>query len=174
MPAIGKAGAVGTAEPVEGEASPVTAFDRCRWCDLARDQVDDGVVRDAEGHDDLIEKEVHPLERECGAGPGDGAARSGEAGPTAGESSPESFPFVVVRSSSSRSDEGASLTLVPRKHVRTLTELLLPEMAEVLAGLAKASVEVQRLSGAARVEIHADPDGHNDGSQHLHFRVEAR
>lgn len=90
-----------------------------------------------------------------------------------GESSLEGSAFVVLSDHSGRCGQ-ASLTLVLRKHVRTLAELPLPEMAEVLAGLSKASAAVRGLSGADRVEIQTDLDGHNGKQQHLHFRVEAR
>lgn len=64
------------------------------------------------------------------------------------------------------------LTLVPRKHVRTLTELPAQEMADVLAGLSRAAAAVRKLSGVGQVEIRTDLDGLEVGREHVHFHVE--
>lgn len=64
------------------------------------------------------------------------------------------------------------LTLVPRKHVRTLTELPAEEMADVLAGLSRATAAVRELSGVGQVEIRTDLDGLEVEREHVHFHVE--
>lgn len=48
-------------------------------------------------------------------------------------------------------------TLVPRAHVRDLTELPAPQMAAVLAGLAWVSASLRRETGLTEVEIRIQP-----------------
>jgi hypothetical protein len=64
------------------------------------------------------------------------------------------------------------LTLVPRRHVTTLVDLPPPEMADVLAGLTRATAAIRELSGVDRVEIRTDMDSAADGQGHVCFRVE--
>ena len=64
------------------------------------------------------------------------------------------------------------LTLVPRRHVTTIVDLPAPEMADVLAGLTRATAAMRELSGVDRVEIHTEMDGSADGQGHVCFRVE--
>ncbi len=134
---------------------PVTAQRRCRWCDLAHSPTphDQGQLVSGEG-------ELRP--------PGsDGDRRS-----AAYESQAEEAAFVALRGTPAGPGLVGGLTLVPRKHVRTLTELPPPEMAEVLAGLASATVALEKLPGVGRIEIRADTYDPAGGEEHVRFRVE--
>lgn len=158
MPSPRRAGAVGDVAPRQAEVSlpPVTAHLPCRWCDLARSATayDLGQLAVGEGGG---------LSRPGRDGEGQGAAFERRA---------EDAAFVALRSPPDGPGPHRGLTLVPRKHVRTLTELPPPDMAEVLAGLSSAAVVLEKLPGVDRIEIHADTAGPAGGEEHLRFRVE--
>lgn len=144
----------------------VTPLRHCRWCYLAGDQTF--------GSSRALAKDGQSV-------PGDDGLRLGaEKASAAQASEAEDAAFVVLGDPPGHQDDGESgrlggskgLTLVPRKHVRTLAELPQPEVAEVLAGLFRATVAVRELSGAEQVEIRADMDGLAVRHGHVHFRVE--
>jgi len=79
----------------------------------------------------------------------------------------EEAAFVILDAAARRS--GRNLTLVPKTHVGTLTELPAPEVAALLAGLSRAADDLRRSAGTSRVDIQAHPsDGANSGA-HLYF-----
>jgi diadenosine tetraphosphate (Ap4A) HIT family hydrolase len=77
--------------------------------------------------------------------------------------------FVVVETPARR--RRRSLTLVPRAHVNVVTELPLPEMAAVLAGLSRASDFLRHSSGGAGVRINAHPRSGRPADGHVHFQL---
>ena len=79
--------------------------------------------------------------------------------------------FVVVETPTRR--RGRCLTLVPRAHVNVVTELPLPQMAAVLAGLSRASDVLRYSSGEAGVQVNALPHSGSPDGEHLHFQVAA-
>ena len=157
MPSPRRAGGGGAAEPGQAEVSlpPVTAQRRCRWCDLAHSPTPHDLGQWASGEDGL-----RPLDL-------DGDGRS-----AAYESQAEEAAFVAFGDVSDSPGLLGGLTLVPRKHVRVLTELPSPEMAEVLAGLSSAAAALEKLPGVDRIEIHADTDDPAGEGEHVRFRVE--
>jgi diadenosine tetraphosphate (Ap4A) HIT family hydrolase len=78
-------------------------------------------------------------------------------------------PVFVLVGPAGRSRSG-HLTLMPKAHVSTVTELSPPDMAAVLAGLTRAS-DLVRATGAADVQIRPHPSGGRRGRGHLHFRL---
>ena len=158
MPSPRRAGTVGDVEPRQAVVSlpPVTAHLACRWCDLARSATAYDLGQLAVGEGGGLSR------------PG----REGEGEAAAYERRAENAAFVALRSPPDGPGPLRGLTLVPRKHVRTLTELPPPEMAEVLAGLSSAAVALEKLLGVDHIEIHADTAGPAGGEGHVRFRVE--
>jgi hypothetical protein len=157
MPSPRRAGAGGAAEPGQAEVSlpPVTAQRRCRWCDLAHSPAPYDLGQLVSGEGGLCP-------------PGSDADRRS----VAYEGQADEAAFVALREVPAGPGLVGGFTLVPRKHVRTLTELPPPEMAEVLAGLSSATVALEKLPGVARIEIHADSYDPAGGEEHVRFRVE--
>ena len=65
---------------------------------------------------------------------------------------------------------GGYLTLVPKTHVGVITELPLPQMAAILAGLSRAS---DRMKGSASggVQVRPHPSGSRRARGHVHFNL---
>jgi diadenosine tetraphosphate (Ap4A) HIT family hydrolase len=74
--------------------------------------------------------------------------------------------FVVVESPSRA--RGGYLTLVPKAHVRVITELPIAHLSAVLAGLSRAS---ERMRGSGGVQVRPHPSGGRRGRGHVHFNL---
>jgi diadenosine tetraphosphate (Ap4A) HIT family hydrolase len=80
--------------------------------------------------------------------------------------------FVVVARNATDNSRG-HLTLLPRAHVSTLTELTPDDMASVLAGLAKLVLSIKWTQEAQDVEIRTHPRVRSHRA-HVHFDARPR
>ena len=139
----------------ELSAPVIEAVGQCRWCDLAGASVTLADVAEA-------------AER----GDGVGALEGGEVVSYEVVSDKVGSNAFVVLPGAWALGGAVGLTIVPRRHVKALVELPERDMADVLAGLTRATVAVRKLSGADRVEVRAEMDGAAAGQDHVYFRVE--
>lgn len=76
-------------------------------------------------------------------------------------------PFVLLEHEPLGGSGG--FTLVPKEHVKVLTELAPKDMAAVLAGLQRASARLRQDMAPCEVEIRVFPRAMHPTSGHLHF-----
>ncbi len=79
----------------------------------------------------------------------------------------EEAAFVLLERSLRGDARG--FTLLPRAHVKVLTDLPAPQMAAVLAGLKRASTRLRREVGPCEVEVQVFPHGLHPRAGHLRF-----